>query len=90
VVNCGQTGALWLLIVNMAMPEEGGFVVSLIVSHILEHIERRGYCAVALALICRSPLKVVLGTREKRAISQFQLNSRLAHRYLSEASSDEG
>ena len=65
MVNCEQTGAPWLLIVNMAMPEEGRFVVPLIVSPVLEHIERRGYCAVALGLICRSPLKVVLGTREK-------------------------
>ena len=42
VVNFEQTGALWRLIVIMAVPEESRFVVSLRVSLLPRQIEKRG------------------------------------------------
>jgi hypothetical protein len=42
VVNFEQTGALWRLIVIMAVPEESRFVVSVMVSLLPRQIEKRG------------------------------------------------
>ncbi len=47
LVNCGQTGALGLFIVVMAVPEESPIMVSLMVSPLLRQIEKRGYGSVA-------------------------------------------
>ena len=58
VVNFEQTGTLWRFIVIMAVPEEGEFVVSLMVSLLPRKIEKRGYCSVALALLCQSTSEV--------------------------------
>jgi hypothetical protein len=58
VFNFEQTGALWRLIVIMAVPEESRFAVSLMVSLLPRKIEKRGYCSVALALLCQSTSEV--------------------------------
>ncbi len=42
VFNFEQTGALWRLIVIMAVPEESRLVVSLIASLLPRQIEKRG------------------------------------------------
>ena len=47
------------LYVIMAVPEEIRFVVSLMVSLLPRQIEKRGYCSVALALLCQSTSEVV-------------------------------
>ena len=59
VVNFEQTGALWRLIVIMAVPEESRFVVSLRVSLLPRQIEKEDYCSVPLALLCQSISDVV-------------------------------
>lgn len=59
VVTFEQTGALWRLIVIMAVAEEIRFVVSLMVSLLSRQIEKRGYCSEALALLCQSTSEVV-------------------------------
>jgi len=42
VVNFEQTGALWRLIVIMAVPEESRFAVFLMVALLPRQIEKRG------------------------------------------------
>jgi len=85
VVTFGQTGALWRLIVIIAEPEEGRFVVSLMVSLLFRQIEKRGYCSVALALLCQSASEVVYERVRSERPRASAFKPRLGHLYLSEA-----
>jgi hypothetical protein len=69
----------------MAVPEEIRFVVSLMASLLARQIEKRGYCSVALALLCQSTSEVVYERVRSERPRASALKPRLGHFYLSEA-----
>jgi hypothetical protein len=85
VVIFEQTGALWRLIVIIAVSEEGRFVVSLMVSLLSQPIEKRGYCSVARARLRQSASEVVHERVRSERPGASAFEPRLGHLYLSEA-----